>query len=100
MQWSRFDFPHTQVGWDGVFRAYKFLFSRHDKYKPLTQDADLLYLPHETQKFPLHELVSELVLQERQNYRKARNIGEQDTVFFLATGNTTKEVPWSIERTK
>jgi hypothetical protein len=66
--------PHTQVGWDGLFRAYRFLLGRSEKYSALTAQEDHVFLP--AHGFPLNRLISELVEGEREKYRLANNIEE------------------------
>lgn len=96
MNYEKFVFPHTQVGYDGVFDAYRYLFSRSAQYQHLTSQDGVLLLPAQSERFPLEELVTELVNEERAQFRKNHNIGESDTVLFLAGGNRPYEIKWSI----
>jgi len=89
--WNDYVFPSTYIGQTGVADAWSFLYSRSDKYKHLLTDSSI-FIRKEFQ----HELISELVAEERRRYRETNNIDDTKNLIFISAGNKKSELEWSL----
>ncbi|CAD8106370.1 unnamed protein product [Paramecium primaurelia] len=93
--WEKFTFPHTQVGPDGLYRAFRHLLSNSPQYKDLVQN-DTIYLPG-GEFFRFDDFLADRVNEQRKKYRQQQNIGDQELLIFVAGGNTSKEIPFCLK---
>ena len=90
-----YKFPGICTGNSGVFRAFKFLYSKSKSYNDYIGENYIL-LNLEWNK----DIMESLVTIERENFRKEHGISETCTVIFLAPGLQEHEFSWSINLLK
>ena len=92
---SFYQFPSTFIGSQGLFDAYKFLYSSSDRHKNLVDD-DGVWVNLEFNSILTENLISD----NRDSFRKQNDIGETVQVLFASPGSNAKEFDLFIETIK
>lgn len=90
MNWQYYHFPSTFRGSQGLFNAYKYLYSTSESHRLLAND-NKIYLSEKHNQLLMEDLIS----QERSKFRQKHGLDESTTVFFLSPGSNEAEVKFS-----
>ena len=87
VNWRYFTFPSTNVGQQGVYEAYRFLYQDNEFFRNWVSEDSIHVSDNNHQ-----EIVEQLVQQQRNKLREQNQLTEDHQVFFLAPGNAGNDV--------
>lgn len=93
LNWQYYKFPSTAVGVDGVYRAFRYLYSQSPEFQSCINSDNTILLSRKHNR----EIMETLIEQERLRFRAKHKIPETQTLIFCAPGNREAEVNWTVD---
>lgn len=83
LNWQYYKFPSTAVGVDGVYRAFRYLYSQSPEFQSCINSDNTILLSRKHNR----EIMETLIEQERLRFRAKHKIPETQTLIFCAPGS-------------